>query len=374
MPSKQHNIDYRFKILYAIGIIMVVSGHCGGGINVAGEWFPYGGMHLPLFVFCSGYFYKDSSESAYSRYICKKFRSLIIPFWIYNVVYGLFVQMIRPFGFNLGGDFTWQNLFIEPFTNGHQFLFNMGGWFVVPLFLVEVYNVTRRKICGLLPWNTSEWGYFLFDVFLGIAGNQLAIMGYNTGWWLTLVRMLYFLPFYELGILYNRKLEAYDKKIPSFPYFCFVFAVKLIIIFYLGRVPAYGPSWCNDFKDGPFMPIVIGVLGIMFVLRFACILEPVIGRSRWINLVADNTFSIMMNQFLGFMLVKTVFSLFNLWANRCIDFNWEAFQNDIWYYFIPRGISNTLIIYLIVGIAFPIFIQKILDRMKSFVFSQKEKR
>ena len=29
------SIDYRFKILYAIGIIFVVIGHCGGGgINI----------------------------------------------------------------------------------------------------------------------------------------------------------------------------------------------------------------------------------------------------------------------------------------------------------------------------------------------------
>lgn len=26
-----NKIDYRFKLLYAIAIIMVVAGHCGGG-------------------------------------------------------------------------------------------------------------------------------------------------------------------------------------------------------------------------------------------------------------------------------------------------------------------------------------------------------
>ena len=63
-------IDYRFKILYALGMIMVVCGHCwGGGISLDGDWFPYGGTHLPLFMFCSGYFYKTSSETDVKGYV-----------------------------------------------------------------------------------------------------------------------------------------------------------------------------------------------------------------------------------------------------------------------------------------------------------------
>ena len=53
-------IDYRFKILYAVAILMVVAGHCdGGGISLDfAQWFPYEGIHLALFTFCSGYFFK----------------------------------------------------------------------------------------------------------------------------------------------------------------------------------------------------------------------------------------------------------------------------------------------------------------------------
>lgn len=52
-------IDYRFKILYAVAILMVVAGHCdGGGISLDfAQWFPYEGIHLTLFTFCSGYFF-----------------------------------------------------------------------------------------------------------------------------------------------------------------------------------------------------------------------------------------------------------------------------------------------------------------------------
>ena len=53
--------DYRFKLLYAFAIIMVVLDHAdGGGIALKTDWYLYGGLPLPLFIFCSGYFYLHS--------------------------------------------------------------------------------------------------------------------------------------------------------------------------------------------------------------------------------------------------------------------------------------------------------------------------
>lgn len=80
-----NKVDYRFKILYAIGMLMVVAGHCNGGgipLDIAG-WFPYYGFHLSLFAFASGYFYKSSYENNVIRYIIKKTKSLIVPLYIY---------------------------------------------------------------------------------------------------------------------------------------------------------------------------------------------------------------------------------------------------------------------------------------------------
>lgn len=68
-----HQIDYRFKILYAVGILMVLCGHCeGGGISLSlADWFPYAGLHVALFVFCSGYFTRQRQKKMY-RGICGK--------------------------------------------------------------------------------------------------------------------------------------------------------------------------------------------------------------------------------------------------------------------------------------------------------------
>ena len=145
--QNQKSIDYRFKLLYTFGIIMVVCGHTpGGGIVLLSDWFPYGGLHLALFAFCSGYFYKSSAEDSVLKYFLKKMRTLIIPLYIYTLVYGLIVQVAWHAGFAMGGDFNFSNLVIAPITSGHQFIYNMGGWFVVPLFMVEMLNVLIETI------------------------------------------------------------------------------------------------------------------------------------------------------------------------------------------------------------------------------------
>lgn len=185
-----------------------------------------------------------------------------------------------------------------------------------------------------------------------------------------MVRMLYFVPFYELGILYKNCLEDYDRKIPNFWYFVIIFSVKLIVIYYYGKMPTYTPSWCNDFTEGPVMPIVIGCLGIALWIRIAAILEPVIGRSKWINLIADNSYSIMMNQFLGFMIVKTIYAIISLFYTGFADFDWTGYKTNIWWYYVPKGLGHTLIIYVVVGIAFPIAIQKVIDGYKKMILTK----
>ena len=216
----------------------------------------------------------------------------------------------------------------------------------------------------LIKSDMSEWFFFAVNIILGILGNNLACKGYLANWWLVLVRMLYFVPFYGLGIIYKTKLENYEKRISSFWYFMTIFFIRLVIIYYYGKQLAYTPSWCSDFTEGPIMPVIIGFIGIALWMRIATILEPVIGKSKWINLIANNTYSIMMNQFLGFMIVKTIFAFMNKYYHHFLDFDWARYKTDIWYYYIPRGVEHTLIIYLIVGILFPIGIQKMIDWIK----------
>ena len=369
------DIDYRFKILYALGIFMVVSGHVQGmgEISFMDRWFPYGGVHLPLFVFCSGYFYKRQSIEHTGKYVVKKIRKLIIPLYIYTIAYGIIVQITKSRGFTIGGDFTLNNILINPITNGHQFIYNMGGWFVIPLFMVELYNILLRKLVAKLKINASESYFFILSIILGVIGNQLACTNHIQNWWLVLVRMMYFIPFYGLGIFYKNVLEKYERKIPGIWYFAIIFGLKLSIIVIYGKSPAYTPSWCNDFVDGPVMPVIIGYLGIAFWVRISTILEPTFGRNKYINLIADSTYSIMMNQFLGFMIIKTIYAFLNKYFDLFKNFDWTSYKTDIWWYYMPRNVMQTGILYIIAGIVFPICLQEALHFLQKFMVKRKEK-
>lgn len=59
-------------------------------------------------------------------------------------------------------------------------------------------------------------------------------------------------------------LEKYVDRIPSVVYFAIVFAAKLMIFLHYKTRLAYTPAWCNDFNQGPVMPIIIGFLEMHF--------------------------------------------------------------------------------------------------------------
>ena len=148
-------------------------------------------------------------------------------------------------------------------------------------------------------------------------------------------------------------------------YFFTVVGMELIIIIYKGTALSWEQVWCN-FTIFDAWPYIVGFLGIAFWLRITRILEPMMGRSRVVNLIADNTFSIMVNQFLGFMIVKSAFAIGYKYNNTLFqDFDWTAYHTSIWYYYLPKGLEQTRIIYVFAAIAVPILIQKIINKCKN---------
>ena len=64
-----------FATLSGIGIIMVVSAHVNSVLNLFKDFFPYNSFFMPMFIFISGYFFKDKNVESVKntkKYICKK--------------------------------------------------------------------------------------------------------------------------------------------------------------------------------------------------------------------------------------------------------------------------------------------------------------
>lgn len=364
--SESDGINLQFKLLSAIGIIIIVAGHCyHGGISLAYEWFPTYSFNLALLVFISGYFYKPKYEEHSIKYIWKRTKRLVIPAYLWNIVYGVFIIFMSNFGYTIGAEVNPYNLFLMPFVDGEAFIYNLGSWFVYPLFLVCVFNVLFRKLLGLIKLD-NEWLIMVIYAVIGIVGIQISIDNAATGIKgvsLLLHRAMFFLPCFQLGRLYKAKLEARDN-LNSIAYFAIIFAVQLLLLTFFQNLE-YIPSKSSGFANGCVVPYLTALTGIAFWLRVSKLLTPIIKNWKFIRLIADNTYSIMIHQMLGYMSVKWLFYLVSLLTPLCSDFNLQLMQTSIWYYYLPKGLQQYAILYLAGGIFVPILIKKICDLVSS---------
>ncbi|MCQ2795622.1 MAG: acyltransferase family protein [Bacilli bacterium] len=151
-------------------MVLVVVGHVSFGIDsCANVVSPFTSwihtFHLGIFAFASGYFFKDESVDKPHLYILKKAKRLLIPLFLYNIVYGLFVLALRQGDFTMGKEFSLYNLFVELLISGHQFDFNLGGWFIIPFFMVEVF-VCLLRFCFRKFKNNILKSFYLSFLFV----------------------------------------------------------------------------------------------------------------------------------------------------------------------------------------------------------------
>jgi len=368
MKSKQKIINYDFKILYFFGIIFIVMGHCGnGGIDILTNWFPFYSFHLGLFVFCSGYFFREKNERCIFL-IKNKFLHLVLPMYCWNVLYGLLVVFLSLKGFSLGSEFTIHNLLIEPLKTGHQFVFNLGTWFVYPLFFVETIHIILTAYSKkIFKFKNVDYAIYSLYFVLGIFCIYLSQTNFNVGWGLVLLRIMYFLPFYAFGLIY-KKIEKYDTW-SNAKYFVFLITIQLIIISLYGSAPAYIPSWCTFNTDNYLLPYIIGVTGIAFWLRISKIMSPLLRNNKMVMHIANNTYAIMTHHLLGFFIVNTCYALFHKFTMGGVfqDFNWDEYLVNIFYIYTPWGTNQWLIVYVIAGIFISLGLQYIENLIRKII-------
>lgn len=202
-------------------------------------------------------------------------------------------------------------------------------------------------------------------------GVYLSNCGFNEGWLLTVNRVLHFLPFYGFGYFYKTKIEKNDV-ISNYKYFSIILLISLFIIYKNGGPLSYIQSFARYNNSYVFTPFFVGLLGIAFWLRVSKILEPAIGKSHFVNIIADNSYGIMIHHLSGCMLLKAVFSVLSLVIELNPKFDWGNFYTNVWYYYLPHDNTQFYILYLIVGIGFGIFMQKVENTFKNYIIKYKK--
>ena len=351
MAEYQENKE--FRILSAIAMILVVAGHLGFNLFDIGGLFPYYSFHVFLFLFASGYFYKREAENRIISYLLGKCVALLIPYFVWNLIYGILTFVLHGAGFTIGQELSLYTLFVAPFEGGHQFMYHFPSWFVPVLFLIEVLNVYIRKVLSLLHLD-NEWLILAGYLVAGMLTVWLAQGGHVWGLYRIPARLLFMLPGIQFGRIYREKLEHRDT-LPDGPYFLIVMGIQLLLTIFCGGL-AFSAVWVSSFANGPVVPYLTILTGTAFWLRIAKIIKNIPYLAGKLVYIGRNTYAIMMHHIMGFFVVKCVFYLIHLLTPLCAEFDTEMFFAEINFVYLPGGSEAGKWLYLIVGISFALMI------------------
>jgi len=346
-----------FRILSCIGILLIVLGHLNCNYLELGGLFPYYSYHVMMFVFISGYFYRDEEESNVLKYILRKLKKLILPYMIINMVFGLAIQGLHRLGFAYGGDLSIETLIIAPFTDGHQFGLNAPGWFIPALFLLEICNVAGRAVLRRLKLENE---FLIMGVYLamGLLCIALSMRGMVYDYYRVPARIMFMAPVFQLGRLYRTRIEGYDT-LNSVLYFVIVVGINVVLHF----IPiglAYSAAWVNGFAN-IVLPYVTTITGIALWLRVSSLISNMWKTGKgWsiVEYLGKNTFSVCLFHLSVFLAINGILDKAGV-----TGFDSERYMYDI--YYVYEGWGNWFkLVYAIAGIAIVLVGCWCFDRIK----------
>ena len=304
-----------------------------------------------LFAFGSGYFFKY--HGGILSDLIARAKRLLIPLYLWNIIYGVGAAFLRRFGeFQAGQPLSLYTIFLAPITDGEHFAWNLGSWFLFPLFLSQtIYSLIRR---AEKYWKHNEWITFIICLFLGCTAAQICYLNRQDLLPLFFLRTLILLPGYAGGQLYRRCLEHRDH-MPTIPYLILFLTLRALLCVRYENL-AYLISTCTYFVCDPFGVYFGAFLAIAFYLRIARVTAPLLAKSKLALYASRHTFDIMMHHFMGFFALNCFFLILNILGIGAADFSVKTFRFNYYYNYAPQNRSEWNILYVLAGILFPLVI------------------
>ena len=194
MDLKQKNRQEYIDIAKTLGIIMVVWGHSEG---IFSNYFY--AFHMPLFFFLSGLLFK--SEDNISNTIKKKFKSLMVPFYVWNFF------LVIPFWVL----YYWKEWDIKVLL---KYIFTISltldkvsmlgaTWFLPALFwtsiiFTTIYHLIRKEL--------------IRNICIILISLSILIIGFNITLPYRISRVFICSFFYVLGYFYAKYIGKYVKE------------------------------------------------------------------------------------------------------------------------------------------------------------------
>lgn len=355
----------KVNVLKALAILLVVSGHLE--FSLLGIFPPYS-FQLALFFFISGYLFKDKYLDEAGTFVERRFHTLLVPYFLYNVFYlGVTVIIAKLTGKFWGMPITLKNFFITPFLNGHQFDLSCPLWFVTQLFMTMIIFLFLMRVFRGIKNNKGL--YFGLFGLLGIAAIPLSKMLPLTPVLLVIVRTMFSLFFVYLGYFYKHFVE--DKvDIFTYKWAGVIIAMQSILwLFNRDYDPEHGIGlsyvlvWAR-FDEQMFVPVITSITGIWASLFVVKIIYPYIEDSKFIYEMGQNTYHIMANH----LFIMYIITAILLWMNG-IPIQ-ERAEHDIYWIYNP---VQTTYFYFVITMVVSTYIGVFLKWVKRRYFTLPKK-
>ncbi len=310
MPIKKSKEVLYMNYMKFFGIVYLLIWHSGiKKINIFVVLF-----FLQMFIFISGYFYKEVYSEKPLRFIRNRIKSLYIPFVSYCSLFLILNNLFVYVGIYR------ENMYI-PYTKfGHYFLRIvtldpiglMAGamWFVSSLFVISILfcfiNIALQKIASFNQTiKNIEYIRFLLIISFFLFGNFLSFKNYRLPLYLDISFVL--MIFYYFGYLYKK----YETKISMNIFFALAAFLTLFVCSKYGLPSIVQRKYINP----PFI-LICGVTGIYLNLYLSKKCEN-FRNIALVQFAGRNTMAILALHFLAFKTVS-IFIIFS--QNLSLDF------------------------------------------------------
>ena len=291
-------------LLKALAIILVVSGHLE--FSIFGMFPPYS-FQLSLFFFISGMLFKDKYLDDVSTYFTKRIKSLLLPYFGYEIVYLLITLALVPVvGEFLGEPITIKNFFLTPFLNGHQLLLCCPLWFVPQLFMTLIVFLFLMRMLRNIDNKFVELGFFTVLGFVAIPFWKL--IPHHTPLALVTMRTMFSLFFVYLGHYYVKYIK--DNHNIFTPKWLGGIILLQSILWRFNRdfdpVHGIGLSFVlvwGRFDQQIIVPVLTSLTGIWVSIFTVKLLYPYLKDVKLLNQMGKVTYHIMANHLLVMYLI-----------------------------------------------------------------------
>ena len=354
----------KINLLKAFAIMLVVSGHLE--FSMLGMFPPYS-FQLALFFFISGMLFKEKYLNDTVTFIKRRLKSLILPYFLYEIFYVAVTYIIFHFtGKWWGEPVTWKNFFLTPFLNGHQLELSCPLWFVPQLFIPMTAFLFFMKFLFKLTQNKFvHLAIFLIFGFLSIPViKSIPVTPVN----LLIFRTVFSMFFVYLGYFYMHHIkDKHDIFTPKWLGVILVFQ-SILWLFNRDYDPQHGIGlsyvlvWAR-FDDQIIVPVLTSLTGIWASLFTVNLVYPYFKDIKFLKYMGETTYHIMANHLLVMYLITVVFFKIN-----GIPIAERALHNIYWIY----NPVQTTFLYFVLTMVITTYAGVLQKYIKAKLFSAKQ--